>query len=217
MSRSAGEISRSLIPRTRAAWAGPSTSQSLPTPSARCWPSSAYPPGTSSTNGPRMVDVAFGRTRNRSLLGTMNDFGFMARTVDAKRGRARIVGGPDAIPRTGADPAAERRKTDRPHTDALQELTLPSNAVGWSLPSPIIRARLGAARLPSRRSALRGLDAPKRALEIGYYRSDAHVTDRLHAVVVSTRLDELVRPADSPGAQLRGHRRGLRDYTDATR
>lgn len=33
----------------------------------------------------RMCEIAFGRTRNRSVLGTMNDFGFMAKYVDAKR------------------------------------------------------------------------------------------------------------------------------------
>lgn len=33
----------------------------------------------------RMVEVAFGRTRNRSLLGTMNDFAFMAHSGNAKR------------------------------------------------------------------------------------------------------------------------------------
>jgi hypothetical protein len=29
--------------------------------------------------------VAFGRTRNRSLLGTLNDFALMAQSVDARR------------------------------------------------------------------------------------------------------------------------------------
>jgi hypothetical protein len=33
----------------------------------------------------RMRNMTFGRTRNRSLLGTMNDFGFMAKVWDAKR------------------------------------------------------------------------------------------------------------------------------------
>lgn len=32
----------------------------------------------------QMRDVAFGRTRDRSLLGTMNDFAFMAHTGDSK-------------------------------------------------------------------------------------------------------------------------------------
>jgi hypothetical protein len=33
----------------------------------------------------RMSEIAFGRTRNRSLLGTLNDFAFMAQSVDARR------------------------------------------------------------------------------------------------------------------------------------
>jgi hypothetical protein len=33
----------------------------------------------------RMSDIAFGRTRNRSLLGTLNDFAFMAQSGDARR------------------------------------------------------------------------------------------------------------------------------------
>jgi hypothetical protein len=33
----------------------------------------------------RMSEMVFGRTRNRSLLGTINDFAFMAQTVDRLR------------------------------------------------------------------------------------------------------------------------------------
>jgi len=33
----------------------------------------------------RMSELAFGRTRNRSLLGTMNDFAFMAQVGSARR------------------------------------------------------------------------------------------------------------------------------------
>ena len=33
----------------------------------------------------RMLDSAFGQTRNRSLLGTLNDFAFMAQSGDARR------------------------------------------------------------------------------------------------------------------------------------
>jgi hypothetical protein len=33
----------------------------------------------------RMSELGFGRTRNRSLLGTLNDFAFMAQSVDARR------------------------------------------------------------------------------------------------------------------------------------
>ena len=33
----------------------------------------------------RMSEIAFGQTRNRSLLGTLNDFAFMAQSGDARR------------------------------------------------------------------------------------------------------------------------------------
>lgn len=33
----------------------------------------------------RMSELTFGRTRNRSLLGTLNDFAFMAQSGDARR------------------------------------------------------------------------------------------------------------------------------------
>ena len=33
----------------------------------------------------RMAEIAFGRTRNRSLLGTLNDFAFMSQSGDARR------------------------------------------------------------------------------------------------------------------------------------
>ena len=33
----------------------------------------------------RMSELAFGRTRNRSLLGNLNDFAFMAQSGDARR------------------------------------------------------------------------------------------------------------------------------------
>ena len=33
----------------------------------------------------RMSEIAFGGTRNRSLLGTLNDYAFMAQSVDTRR------------------------------------------------------------------------------------------------------------------------------------
>src|SRR6476661_8072373 len=33
----------------------------------------------------RMSELVFSRTRNRSLLGTLNDFAFMTRSMDARR------------------------------------------------------------------------------------------------------------------------------------
>jgi hypothetical protein len=38
----------------------------------------------------RMSEIAFGRTRNRSLLGTLNDYAFMAQYVDAKRAEPEL-------------------------------------------------------------------------------------------------------------------------------
>ncbi len=32
-----------------------------------------------------MSELTFGRTRNRSLLGTLTDFAFMAQAIDARR------------------------------------------------------------------------------------------------------------------------------------
>ena len=32
-----------------------------------------------------MLEISFGRTRNRSLIGTLNDFAFMAQSGDARR------------------------------------------------------------------------------------------------------------------------------------
>ena len=32
-----------------------------------------------------MSEITFGRTRNRSVRGTLNDFAFLARSVDARR------------------------------------------------------------------------------------------------------------------------------------
>ena len=43
------------------------------------------PTGDIAEERSRMWELAFGRTRNRSLLGTMNDFAFMAQSVDARR------------------------------------------------------------------------------------------------------------------------------------
>ena len=55
------------------------------TPCAKGWQSSASPPRNIADERARMSEIAFGRTRNRSLLGTLNDFAFMAQSVDARR------------------------------------------------------------------------------------------------------------------------------------
>ena len=71
----------------------------------------------------RMSELAFGRTRNRSLLGTLNDFAFMAQSGDARRTEPespeelmRFLSQTPILPLDGASPieltraAFERRK-----------------------------------------------------------------------------------------------------------
>ena len=64
----------------------------------------------------RMLDSAFGRTRNRSLLGTLNDFAFMAQSVDARRTEPkspeelmRFLSQTPILPLDGASPIALTR------------------------------------------------------------------------------------------------------------
>jgi hypothetical protein len=72
----------------------------------------------------RMSEIAFGRTRNRSLLGTLNDFAFMAQSGDARRTEPespeelmRFLSQTPILPLDGASPieltraAFERRST----------------------------------------------------------------------------------------------------------
>jgi len=61
----------------------------------------------------RMSEIAFGRTRNRSLLGTLNDFAFMAQSVDARRTEPespeelmRFLAQTPILPLGGASPIA---------------------------------------------------------------------------------------------------------------
>ncbi len=61
----------------------------------------------------RMSEIAFGRTRNRSLLGTLNDFAFMAQTGDARRTEPespeelmRFLAQTPILPLDGASPIA---------------------------------------------------------------------------------------------------------------
>jgi hypothetical protein len=72
----------------------------------------------------RMSAIAFGRTRNRSLLGTLNDYALMAQSVDARRTEPespeelmRFLSQTPILPLDGASPieltraAFERRST----------------------------------------------------------------------------------------------------------
>jgi hypothetical protein len=59
----------------------------------------------------RMSETAFGRTQNRSLLGTLNDFAFMAQSVDARRAEPespeelmRFLSQTPILPLDGASP-----------------------------------------------------------------------------------------------------------------
>src|SRR5690606_35559751 len=60
----------------------------------------------------RMSGIAFGRSRNRSLLGTMNDFAFMAQVGNARRPEPET---PEELIRFLAqtDSFAGRRESDR--------------------------------------------------------------------------------------------------------
>jgi hypothetical protein len=59
----------------------------------------------------RMAEIAFGRTRNRSLLGTLNDFAFMAQQGNANRNEPespdelmRFLAQTPILPLDGANP-----------------------------------------------------------------------------------------------------------------
>jgi hypothetical protein len=59
----------------------------------------------------RMSEIAFGRTRNRSLLGTLNDYAFMAQSIDARRSEPespkelmRFLAQTPILPLDGASP-----------------------------------------------------------------------------------------------------------------
>ena len=64
----------------------------------------------------RMSELAFGRTRNRSLLGTLNDFAFMAQSGDARRTEPespeelmQVLSQTPILPLDGASPIALTR------------------------------------------------------------------------------------------------------------
>jgi hypothetical protein len=69
----------------------------------------------------RMSEVALGRTRNRSLLGTMNDFAFMAQVGNARRPKPETLGElirflaqTPILPLDGASPIELTRAAFRP-------------------------------------------------------------------------------------------------------
>jgi hypothetical protein len=68
----------------------------------------------------RMSEIAFGRTRNRSLLGTLNDFAFMAQVGNARRPEpespedlVRFLSQTPILPLDGASPIVLTRAVFR--------------------------------------------------------------------------------------------------------
>jgi hypothetical protein len=71
----------------------------------------------------RMSELALGRTRNRSLLGTLNDFAFMAQSVDARRTEPespeelmQFLSQTPILPLDGASPVKLTRAAFRPRS-----------------------------------------------------------------------------------------------------
>jgi hypothetical protein len=71
----------------------------------------------------RMSEIAFGRTRNRSLLGTLNDFAFMAQCGNARRTEPespeelmRFLSQTPILPLDGASPIALTRAAFGPQS-----------------------------------------------------------------------------------------------------
>ena len=96
----------------------------------------------------RMSEIAFGRTRNRSLLGTLNDFAFMAQQGNVNRAEPespeelmRFLAQTPILPLDGASPIELTRAAFRARPRA-------NRAAFASLRCSIVRDRLGASRLP---------------------------------------------------------------------
>jgi uncharacterized protein DUF6933 len=97
----------------------------------------------------RMSEIAFGRTRNRSVLGTLNDFAFMAQQGNANRAEpessqelVRFLAQTPILPLAGASPIELTRAGIRSSIHPLIA------TVVASLRCSIFRKRLGASRLP---------------------------------------------------------------------
>ncbi len=69
-----------------------------------------------------MADVVFTRTHNRSVLGTMNDYAFMARDIQARRG-AGDARGVDGLLRGNAHLGTRRCAPAGPGPQCLSRLT----------------------------------------------------------------------------------------------
>jgi hypothetical protein len=117
----------------------------------------------------QMSEMVFGRTRNRRLLGTLNDFAFMAQIGERATDRTRVARGADAVPLRDPDPSVGRRKPDRPDASCVCILI--------SIRLPILGCIAPVVDCPEAPRArqdfpppLRGLDPPARSLRSGNYR-----------------------------------------------
>ena len=127
----------------------------------------------------RMSELTFGRTRNRSLLGTLNDFAFMAQIGGCAADRTRVARGADAVPLADTDSSSGRRQPNRVDPPCFRHgiITTTPRRIR-SLRHLIVREQLGASRLPSatlRRFAV--LTRPTRSLSPSNYRSDTESCD----------------------------------------
>ncbi len=93
----------------------------------------------------RMLEIAFGRTRNRSLLGTLNDFAFNGASRECAAARTRDARGADTVPGADTDSPAGWRESDRVDASCVRRQVAGTFA---SLRYSIVRERLGASRLP---------------------------------------------------------------------
>src|SRR6185436_14678517 len=118
----------------------------------------------------RMSALAFGRTRNRSLLGTLNDFAFMARSGDARRTEPespeelmRFLSQTPILPLDGASPI-ELTRAAFGHRSVRRR---PPSRV-----APVFDCSesLGRVKTALRRCAV--LTHPARSRRLGNYRSD---------------------------------------------
>ena len=122
-----------------------------------------------------MSEIAFGRTRNRSLLGTLNDFAFMAQVGSARRPEPetpeelmRFLAQTPILPLDGASPIALTR--------AVFRASIARDAPFSVAPALDCSGALGRVKTALRRCAV--LTRPARSQRAGNYRSDA-VTEHI--------------------------------------
>ena len=127
----------------------------------------------------RMSEIAFGRTRNRSLLGTLNDFAFMAQVGNARRTEPespeelmRFLAQTPILPLDGASPIELTRAAFR-----LNRRRETARCIA-SLRYSIVRERFGRVKTALRRCAVLTRPARSQSLAItGATRSMIHVSN----------------------------------------